>query len=108
MTSSIGMWMRVVMRELRKPGASLRWLHRWFCAANEDGSQRFYYFGAHIGDTIYCCGGCTDFSGEGGHGKELGDRFLELLGFPITTNPADHLISLLTEGCIDRLMKERD
>lgn len=43
-----------------------------------------------------------------GHGKELGDRFLERLGFPVTTNSVDHLVSLLTEGCVDRLLKERD
>lgn len=95
-TSSVGQWVRVVKRELQR--SSLRWLYRWFCATNPGGSQNMWYFGADVGDTFYCCGGCTDFSGEGGHGKELGDRFLEMIGFPITTNPADHLISLLIEG----------
>lgn len=105
-TSSVGEWMRVVMRELKKPGGPLKRLYRWFCGTNLDGSQRMWFYGAQIGDTVYACGGCTDFSGEGGHGKELGDRFLDGLGFPVTTNPADHLIGLLTEGCIDRLLKE--
>lgn len=108
-TASVGQWMRVVMRELKKePGAPLRWLHRWFCPSGSDLSQRMWYFGAQIGDTVYCCGGCTDFSGEGGHGKQLADRFLDMLGLWPSTNSADHLISLLTEGCIDRLLKEKD
>lgn len=107
-TSSVGQWMRVVMRELKKePGAPLRWLHRWFCdtSLNPVVPKRMWYFGVQIGDTVYACGGCTDFSGEGHHGKELADRFLDMLGLWPSTNSADHLITLLTQGCIERLLK---
>lgn len=114
-TSSVGQWIRVVMRELKKePGAPLRWLHRWFCeegnlAVFQGGPLKYmWYFGAQIGDTVYACGGCTDFSGEGHHGKQLADHFLEMLGLWPSTNSADHLISLLTDGCIDRVLKEEN
>lgn len=98
-TSSVGQWMRVMMRELTTPGAALKGLYRWFAATNPDGSHKMWYFGAQIGDTVYCCGGATDLSGEGDHGKELGDRFLEQLGFPVTTSPASHLVGMLIDAC---------
>lgn len=46
---------------------------------------------------VYYAGGCTDFSGEGGHGRELMERWIARHGWPVEERGADMLIDQLAE-----------
>lgn len=105
-TSSIGQWLRAVDDALKK-GLRVTQTYRWFCHTdlhvNKEHDSMWYY-GIELEDDFithekktYCCGGCTDFSGEGGHGKQLAEGYLSMISSrePLTLN-ADYLITMLT------------
>lgn len=57
--------------------------------------DNLHYFGVKIDDMLYICGGCTDFSGEGGHGRKLAEYYLKPLAFTMTEQNGDDLINRL-------------
>ena len=100
-TASVGQWIRQI-RRLIDNGKKVTRGFRWYTIVDvlKDGTKQcMWYFGIEIDrEIIYVCGGCTDFSGEGGRGRKLADCFLTCLlaeNFIIERN-ADYLISLLT------------
>ena len=102
-TASVGQWIRTIDNLLKKGHRPLR-AFRWFCHVNDDGEpkQRMWYYGVAFPKEdwyhIYACGGTTDYSGEGGRGKEIAETYLRQI-LPknlILTRCADYLISELT------------
>lgn len=108
-TASVGQWIRTINKLVSEKKLLPRQGFRWYCKVDENGRQEkqedhMWYFGIEFpkGDEhhIYVCGGTTDFSGEGGRGKELAETFLRLI-VPenrILTRCADYLISELVVG----------
>jgi len=110
-TASVGQWIRVVTDKINE-GLNPKHGYRWYTVTNIDKTQilskiyrlqNMWYFGIELesdmDSVIYVCGGTTDFSGEGGRGRELADYFLKKF-IPenlIIERNADYLISLLTE-----------
>ncbi|MBS3748199.1 MAG: hypothetical protein KGY67_00685 [Candidatus Thermoplasmatota archaeon] len=96
-SDSIGQWIRIVHQCLSNGDfiyTGFKWQLPVGC------NQTLWYFGVQLGrqddKTFYCCGGATDFSGEGNHARELANSFLERITGNIYINHADFLISLLT------------
>jgi len=103
-TASIGQWMREVWH-LIKNGCAVVQGYKWYTSVNMGRSdQKQWYFGfklTHDGDeVIVACGGATDYSGEGGRGKLLAEKFMETIcpEHLIKILDANHLISILTGG----------
>jgi len=95
LTASIGPWMRKITKELdRLKGQFIR-LEAWRYFVEVGEAKRNWYFGVLLEEKEYLCGGCTDYSGEGGHGKKLSETFLEILAIPSQTRDASYLIGKL-------------
>jgi len=103
-TASVGQWIRQVAEQIDKgfaPKQGFRW-YTVFKVFADMSTQNMWYYGITLeneSDSVtYICGGCTDFSGEGGRGHKLAEYFLNSLlaeNFIVEQN-ADHLISMLT------------
>lgn len=102
-TASIGQWIRVV--EKARKIWPITATYRWFCHTDEEPKHKdsMWYYGVRferpLGFLDVLCGGATDFSGEGGHGKQLAEEYLSMISNrePLTLN-ADYLITMLTGG----------
>ena len=96
MTASIGPWIKRVMSAIthwkyNPPITS--YLRRIEMDASEDNThEHMLFFSVVLGDEDeIMCGGCTDFSGEGGKGGEDAMNFLRLLATVFnTTIVIDH------------------
>lgn len=106
-TNSIGQWIRKI-EEMRKK-FPITCKYRFYlpidCDVKRHKMQRnMWYYGVRFelpaGDwRDYVCGGATDFSGEGGHGKQLADEYLkQISGQEALVLNADYLITMLTGG----------
>ena len=106
-TSSIGQWIRFIW-DLIYPGNldphAVVQGFKWYTYVNANNpKQRQWRFGiklTHRGnEQLIVCGGATDYSGEGEHGKLLADAFMDLVcSCPISILNSDHLKSLLAGG----------
>ena len=108
LTASVGMWMRLVRRLIGDGWIPIQGF-RWFCVNDiDDTSQRQWYYGIRFKkhfeneseDTIrtYVCGGCTNYSGEGGRGKQIADAFIEkTMGPRVSTRNLDYLLSMIVQ-----------
>jgi hypothetical protein len=111
-TSSIGQWIRKV-QELRREGYYIIGFEQWKIPMGDN--QNHIYFGAEMlkeGDQTQqihhiICGGATDYSGEGSHGKALAETYIHLTGIQeLNERTGDDLIRLLTEKRQSRKKEE--
>lgn len=103
-TNSVGQWICRIKQIIDKGMPPVQGF-KWFCHTDLDSSKkqnRMWYFGVQFQDGvghyhIYVCGGCTDFSGEGGRGYKIADEFLKMIlsESDVLTRCADHMISYL-------------
>ena len=103
-TASIGMWMRRIKQLLEQSGWKPLQGFRWFCVVNEDNvKQKLWYYGIQFEineerNVCYVCGGATDYSGEGGHGKKIADMFIKkIMGPQVITRNVDYLLSMMVQ-----------
>ncbi len=101
-TKSIGQWMFLVNKLL--PVSEINEARIWESVVDIEKEHKCLYYGIRVNDCNdkrYCntwivCGGATDFSGEGGHGKELAEDFLHICSLDrmVFIQPVDDLLVL--------------
>lgn len=96
-SASVGPWVRNTWG-LHMDGKPIHGLHRWWMAEEEDGTHRMWHFGIEIDRELHLVGGCTDFSGEGGHARRLAEAYLNYFPMEVATHPGSQLVDVLVEG----------
>lgn len=101
-TASVGAFIRGV-RDRLAAGAICVIPALRYSSEEGEGQHTFFYrvdlLGPAWREEGLIVGGCTDYSGEGQHGKELAEHYLtHVLGLPLATRPASYLIELLVEA----------
>lgn len=107
-TSSIGQWIHIVNKLL--PVSQIDEVRIWESINSIEKKQKNIYYGIHVkecNDVCYknrwvICGGATDYSGEGSHGRKLAEEFMHLcsLDKEVFVQPVDDLLRLFGEVII--------
>ena len=98
-TNSVGQWIRIT-KNLINQGINPTKGYKWNAVVSvcEDGTtDSLWYYGVKIDQILYICGGMTDFSGEGNHGRQLAENYLKGITNEnlITESNSDGLINNL-------------
>jgi hypothetical protein len=85
-SASVEAWIRHVWELLKDQEtfkASEHWFVRCHSAARPESQHNHLYFAFHHGSPLegelIACGGATDYSGAGGHARELAEAFMALV-----------------------------
>ena len=96
-SSSVGEWIRTTY-ELYNEGDTVTAAWAFWAADSEDLPQKSWYFAIEIANQLPVVGGCTDYSGEGGHARAIAEAYLLLYKMEIQVRPVIDLIDWMVDG----------
>lgn len=96
-SSSVGAWIRATYGLYEGQGLTTAAWAFW-AADSEDLAQKSWYFAIEIADELYVVGGCTDYSGEGGHARAIAEAYLLMYKMDIQIRPVSDLIDWMVDG----------